>query len=148
MQSVHILSHTYSMLHGINLLWPSDTRWRHRSWSTLAQAHYLNQCSLFISWVLWNSAGSNFTATAQATIPCNEFENYAFKIIATSLSHQWVHTTADLLMTDDALIDQNTDFPCICNLLLVHYVKYLFCVTPFFCQLPYPKMSYPFQTWL
>ena len=73
MQSVHILSHTYSMLHGINLLWPSDARWRHRSWSTLAQAHYLNQCSLFFRMVLWNSTGSNFTATAQATILCNAF---------------------------------------------------------------------------
>ena len=33
------------------------------------------------------------------------FENYTFKIIATSLTDQWVNTTADLLMTDDALID-------------------------------------------
>ena len=33
------------------------------------------------------------------------FENYAFKIIATSLTDQWVNTTADLLMTDDALTD-------------------------------------------
>ena len=98
MQSVHIFSHTYSMLHGINLLWPSDTRWRHRSWSTLARAHYLNQCSLFTNKVLWNPAGSNFTATAQATILCNEFENYTFKIIATSLTDQWVDTTADLLI--------------------------------------------------
>ena len=33
------------------------------------------------------------------------FENYTFKIIATYLTDQWVNTTADLLMTDDALID-------------------------------------------
>ena len=33
------------------------------------------------------------------------FENHTFKIIATSLTEQWVNTTADLLMTDDALID-------------------------------------------
>ena len=38
------------------------------------------------------------------------FENYTFKIIATSLTDQWVNTTADLLMTDDALIDYNTGF--------------------------------------
>ena len=34
-----------------------------------------------------------------------QFENYTFKIIATSLTDQWVNTTADLLMNDDALID-------------------------------------------
>ena len=33
------------------------------------------------------------------------FENHTFKIIATSLTDQCVNTTADLLMTDDALID-------------------------------------------
>ena len=33
------------------------------------------------------------------------FENYTFKIIATSLTDQWVNTTADLLMTGDALND-------------------------------------------
>ena len=33
------------------------------------------------------------------------FQNYTFKIIATSLTAQWVNTAADLSMTDDALID-------------------------------------------
>ena len=45
-----------------------------------APSHYLNQCWLLIIEVLWNSAGSNFTASAQA-ITCildNEFETYTF----------------------------------------------------------------------
>ena len=37
----------------INSLWPSDIKWRRRSWSTLAQVmacwHYLNQCWVIIS---------------------------------------------------------------------------------------------------
>ena len=49
----------------INSLWPNDTIWRHRSGSTLAQimawcltapSHYLNQCWLIISKVLWHSS--------------------------------------------------------------------------------------------
>ena len=54
----------------LNSLWPSDTIWRQRSGSTLAQAmaccltapsHYLNQCWLIISGVLWHSSDNNFT---------------------------------------------------------------------------------------
>ena len=50
-----------SLLHS---LWPSDAMWRQRSGSTLAQvmacclaapSHYLNQCWLIISEVLWHS---------------------------------------------------------------------------------------------
>ena len=42
--------------------------------------------TLFISDVLWHSplTQSNFTASAPATILFNEFESYAFQIIATS----------------------------------------------------------------
>ena len=49
----------------INLLMPSDAIWRWRSWSTLVQvmaccltvpSHYLNQCWLTISKVLWHSS--------------------------------------------------------------------------------------------
>ena len=36
-------------------LWPCDAIWRHRSGSTLAPKHYLNQCGLLISEVLWQS---------------------------------------------------------------------------------------------
>ena len=63
-------------------LWPSDAIWRHRYMSKLAQimaccrqsklaqimacclmapSHYLNQCWLMISEVLWHSPDSNFT---------------------------------------------------------------------------------------
>ena len=53
-----------------NSLWPSDTIWRLKSGSTLAQvmvlsltapSHYLNQCWLIISKVQWHSSGCNFT---------------------------------------------------------------------------------------
>ena len=49
----------------LNSLWPSDAIWRWRSWSTLVQvmaccltapSHYLNQCWLIISKVLWHSS--------------------------------------------------------------------------------------------
>ena len=49
----------------VNSLWPSDTIWWHRSWSTLVQvmaccltapSHYLNQYWLIISKVLWHSS--------------------------------------------------------------------------------------------
>ena len=43
----------------INSLGPSDAIWRWRSWSVLVQvmapSHYLNQCWLIISKVLWHS---------------------------------------------------------------------------------------------
>ena len=54
----------------VNSLWPSYIIWRHGSRSTLAQvmaccltapSHYLNQCWLMISEVLWHSSDSNFT---------------------------------------------------------------------------------------
>ena len=70
----------------------SDAIWRHRSGSTLAKvmacyltapSHYLNQCWLLISEVLWHSPESNFTASAQTTLLYSEFEDYTFKINAT-----------------------------------------------------------------
>ena len=48
----------------VNSSWPSDAKWQHRSGSTLAQvkahflmapSHFLSQCSLIISEVLWPS---------------------------------------------------------------------------------------------
>ena len=56
---------SYSIWNPVNSLWPSDTIWRQRSGSTLAQvmaccltapSHYLNQCWLIISKVLWHSS--------------------------------------------------------------------------------------------
>ena len=52
----------------------SDTLWRHRTGSILAQvmacclmapSHYLNQCWFLLSDLLWHSAESNFTVIAQ-----------------------------------------------------------------------------------
>ena len=58
----------------INSLWPSDAIWRQGSWSAMdlviicclmAPSHYLNQCWLITSWVLWHSPKTNFTGIAQ-----------------------------------------------------------------------------------
>ena len=58
-----------------NSLWPSDTIWRHRSGSTLAQvmaccltapSHYLNQCWLIINKVQWHSSEHNYTRDTSA----------------------------------------------------------------------------------
>ena len=49
-----------------------------------APSHYLNQRWLRINMVLWHSPKSNFTVVNQATILYNQFENYTFKIRATS----------------------------------------------------------------
>ena len=85
----------------LNSLWPSDTIWHHRSWSTLAQviawclmapSNYLNQCWLLISEVLRFSPESNVTLNAQANIQYNEFVNHNFEFTATSPRGQWVLT--------------------------------------------------------
>ena len=61
--------HSTMQLDTVNSLGPSDAIWRHRSGSTLAQvmaccltapSHYLNQCWLIISKVLWHSFDGNF----------------------------------------------------------------------------------------
>ena len=60
-------------------MWPSDAIWRLRStlaqvmtWCLMAPSHYLNQCWLLISEILWYSLESNFTARARAAIWYNE----------------------------------------------------------------------------
>ena len=59
-----------------NSLRPSDAIWRQRSGSTLAQvmaccltapSHYLHQCWLIISKVLWHSSEGNFIRETSAT---------------------------------------------------------------------------------
>ena len=59
-----LLQISLKFLQWVNSMWPSDTRWRQRSGSTLAQvmaccltapSHYLNQCRLIISEVQWHS---------------------------------------------------------------------------------------------
>ena len=84
----------------VNFLCPSDAIWRHRSGSTLARvmacclmapSHYLNQCWLIISQVLWHLPEDNFTQNTQYIHPWYEFENHKFKEIATSPRGQWVN---------------------------------------------------------
>ena len=83
----------------INTLCPSDSIWRHRSESKLAQvmaccltatSHYLHQCWLNINEVLWHSPEGNFTENDQYSYHWYEFENYWFKITATSIRGQWI----------------------------------------------------------
>ena len=72
-----------------NSLLPSCVILRHWSTSSLfqtivccltTQSHYLNQIWVLICEVLWHSSESNSTASADATIRCNEFENYLLEI--------------------------------------------------------------------
>ena len=74
----------------LNSLWPRDAIWRQRSMSTLAHvmaccltapSHYMNQCWLIISQVLWYSPKSYFVGIDQDINLGNKLENYAFKII-------------------------------------------------------------------
>ena len=91
-----------------NSLWTSDAIWWHKSGSTLAQviacclptpSHYLNQCWLIISGVLWHLPESNFTASGQATILYNEFKNYTseIRITTTSPRDQWGKVSSYLI---------------------------------------------------
>ena len=75
----------------LNSLWPSDAIWRHWTWSTLVQvmawclmapSHYLNQCWLIISEVLWHSPERNFTENAPDIYPWYGLENHQFQITA------------------------------------------------------------------
>ena len=85
----------------VNSLWPSDTIWRHKSGSTLAQvmasfltapSHYLNQCGLVISKVQWHSSECNFTRDTSAISQWNKLENYLSKILFQSPWGQWVNS--------------------------------------------------------
>ena len=80
----------------INSLWPSDVIWQQGTRSTLAQvmaccltapSHYLNQCWLMISEVLWHSPDSNFNRkyfkvlSYDAIIPQYKNASYKCKIL-------------------------------------------------------------------
>ena len=78
---------------------PSDTIWRQRSGSTWAQvmaccltapSHYLNQCWLITSKVLWLSWEGNFTRDASIINHWNLFENYMSKISFKFPRGRWV----------------------------------------------------------
>ena len=81
-------------------LLPGDAMSWQRSWSTLvkvmacclmAPSHYLNQCWLLISEVLWLSPENNFTSCVPATIQHHAHDNYMFNIAATFPRRQWVN---------------------------------------------------------
>ena len=74
----------------INSLLPSDVIWWQGSKSTLAQImaccltaprHYLSQCWLMISEVLWHSPDSNFTENTWHIYRWNEFEIYRVETV-------------------------------------------------------------------
>ena len=82
-----------------NSLRPSDTIWRQRTGSTLAQvvacclttpSHYMNQCWLIITKVLWLSYEGNFARDASIINHWNLFENYMSKISFKFPRGRWV----------------------------------------------------------
>ena len=65
------------------------------------KSHYLNQCWLIISEVLWHSPVGNFTWIAEDLYPWREFKNYLFKITSTSPKGQWVNALPDDLFDNE-----------------------------------------------
>ena len=61
-----------------------------------ALSHYLHQCWVLISEVLWHSPKSNFRASARASVLYGEFENHTFNIFATTPRGQWANCYYDL----------------------------------------------------
>ena len=91
----------------LNSLGLSDTIWRHKSGSTLAQvmaccltapSHCLNQCWLFISEIQWYSSECNFTRDVSTINHWNAFENYICKISFKFPRDQWVNIQPEPLM--------------------------------------------------
>ena len=89
----------------LNSLRPSDSIWRHRPESTLAQvmaccvttpSHYLNQCWLIFSKVQWCSAEGNFTRDTSVINHNYKFETYLSKTSHKSPSGQWVKSETAL----------------------------------------------------
>ena len=101
-QWVNLLHHHKVVMRQINSLGPSDTMWHWRSWSTLVQvmaccltapSHYLNQCWLIISTVLWHSSEDIMIRRFEVKITF-------FKITLRSPSGQWVNGTNQLTLTN------------------------------------------------
>ena len=87
------------MIISFNSLGPSDAICRWRSWSTLVQvmaccltapSHYLNQCWLIISKVLWHSSEDIIIRQFEETNQQSKTENYIFKVTLRSPRGQWV----------------------------------------------------------
>ena len=81
--------HKMFCIQKINSLGPSDAIWRWRSWLTLVQvmaccltapSHYLNQCWLIISKVLWHSSEDIIIRKFEDTNQYSKIEDYNFKI--------------------------------------------------------------------
>ena len=73
----------------VNSLGPSDAIWHWRSWSTLVQvmacclmapSHYLNQCWLIISQVLWHSSEDIIIRRFEDTNQCDWYGKARLKI--------------------------------------------------------------------
>ena len=78
----------------VNSLGPSDAIWRWRSWSTLVQvmacclmapSHYLNQCWLIISKVLWHSSEDIIIRS-----PRGQWVDILIRLVLTTWKH--IHT--------------------------------------------------------
>ena len=84
----------------INSLWPSDVIRRQGTESTLTQvmacclttpSHYLNQCWLIISKILWQSSDGIIMSRSEDTNQWNKIENYILRIVFRSPRPQWVN---------------------------------------------------------
>ena len=94
--------HHFSLGQWVNLLWPCDAIWHHRSGSTLAQvmaccptalSHHQNQCWFIINRDLWHLHDDNFTGNGEDIHKSKmTFENYTFQIIAICPRAHWVNT--------------------------------------------------------
>ena len=82
-----------------NSLGPNDAIWHWRSWSTLVQviaccltapSHYLNQCRLIMSKILWHSSEDIIIRRFEDNNQHNKIEDYFFKITLRSPRGQWV----------------------------------------------------------
>ena len=117
----------------LNSLKPSYTIWEQRSGSTLAQAmacclaapsHYLNQCWLLTSDVLWYSPVSNFTVSAPGTILYSEFENYTFAISHISQGQMSLITAVPKYAVSFVSLKSNQYSTCVTVGLGVNNVQY------------------------
>ena len=52
------------------------------AWCLMTPSHYMSQCWLLISEVLWHSPDSSFIESAQAAILYKQFDDHTFKISA------------------------------------------------------------------
>ena len=86
------------------------------TWYLMARGHYLNQCWLLMSGVLWHSPESNFTTLV--TNLCSAFGTYTCRIAITSPRSQWVN----IGITETATIHCN----CITRLQWVNWLTYYF----------------------